>query len=84
MTELKIGRVYLRSYTNPVHWKVYRIARSKKTGRLREECIGWCRDLTHSLDVALNYVIADADVQTIAELRELINNFKQMAKDAVG
>ena len=81
MTELKIGSVYLRSYTHPTQWKVFKLQRSKKSGKFNERLIGWFPKLEMALNRALEFTVADADCQSVAELKELITNYQQMVKD---
>ena len=84
MTELKVGKIHLRSYTSPIHWKVFTRAKSKKNpGMSYEKLVGWLGTLPQALDKALQQHLAASDAQSIGEVKELIEEFQKEVLDAL-
>ena len=69
------------AYTNPVCWKVYDLKRSKKTGKYHEVVVGWYGRLEHALNRAMEYVVADSDAQSVAEVLKAIQDFKESVRE---
>jgi len=84
MTDLKIGKIHLRSYSKPTHWKVYTMIRSPKSGKWSERLLGWCATLSQALRYAQEVTLAGADAQSLAEVKVLLEDFQKEAKNALG
>jgi len=80
MTEIKIGPYHLRGHENPTCWQLFVYRRAKKSGRVSERTIGWYGRLSHALSRALEADLAEADAQSIAELRERLEDFRKLVE----